>query len=122
MNIWFSFIFDSSCQAGGIRRRVGTGIRRRGQGTSGGSRKGGMPGIVTKTYSYVLIFETDFDIAPPMGCPKNPPENFISDKTCGILVEEIARSTSSWVSDPEDQWAWLYKVMDEARRKKQNVS
>jgi len=69
----------TSHTAGGIRRRVGTGIRRRGQGTSGGSRKSGMP------------------------------------------VEEIARSTSSWVSDPEDQWAWLYKVMDEARRKKQNV-
>ena len=62
-------IFYSSCQAGGIRRRVGTGIRRRGQGTSGGSRKGGMPGIVTKRYSYVLIFETDFDIAPLMGPP-----------------------------------------------------
>ena len=83
-----------------------------------------MPGIVTKTYSYVLIFITDFDIAPLMGPPKNPRKktHFISDKTCGILVEEIARSTSSWVSDPEDQWAWLYKVMDEARRKKQNVS
>ena len=69
----------------------------------------------------MLIFETDFDIAPLMGPPKNK-KKIISDKTCGILVEEIARSTSSWVSDPEDQWAWLYKVMDEARRKKQNVS
>ena len=30
--------------------------------------------------------------------------------------------SSSWVSDPEDQWAWLYRVMEEAKRKKQNVS
>ena len=29
---------------------------------------------------------------------------------------------SSWVSDPEEQWEWLHRVMDEARRKDQNVS
>jgi hypothetical protein len=29
--------------------------------------------------------------------------------------------TSSWVSDPEEQWDWLHRVMEEARRKEQNV-
>ena len=29
--------------------------------------------------------------------------------------------TSSWVSDPEEQWEWLHRVMEEARRKEQNV-
>ena len=28
---------------------------------------------------------------------------------------------SSWVSDPDEQWAWLYRVMEEARKKEQNV-
>ena len=29
--------------------------------------------------------------------------------------------TSSWVSDPEEQWEWLHRVMEESRRKEQNV-
>ena len=29
--------------------------------------------------------------------------------------------TSSWVSDPEEQWEWLHREMDEARQKDQNV-
>ena len=29
--------------------------------------------------------------------------------------------TSSWVSDPEEQWDWLHREMDEARQKEQNV-
>ena len=29
--------------------------------------------------------------------------------------------TSSWVSDPTEQWEWLHRQMEEARRKEQNV-
>ena len=40
----------------------------------------------------------------------------------GKVMTSISNPTSSWVSDPEEQWEWLHRVMDEARRKDQNVS
>ena len=44
------------------------------------------------------------------------------DQTVGSKEVLATGPSSSWVSDPEDQWAWLYKVMEESRRKRQNVS
>ena len=38
------------------------------------------------------------------------------------VMTSKSNPTSSWVSDPEEQWEWLHRVMDEARRKNQNVS
>lgn len=36
-------------------------------------------------------------------------------------ANKASASTSSQ-SDPEDQWSWLLKVMEEAKKKGQNVS
>ena len=46
-------------------------------------------------------------------------------KSDNISISSTMQSNqpvSSWVSDPEEQWEWLHMVMDEARRKDQNVS
>ena len=46
-------------------------------------------------------------------------------KSDNISISSTMQSNqpvSSWVSDPEEQWEWLHRVMDEARRKDQNVS
>ena len=38
------------------------------------------------------------------------------------VAPSMSNPPSSWVSDPEEQWSWLYRIMEEARKKNQNVS
>ena len=44
-----------------------------------------------------------------------------SRKRQDTMTPMQSNPTSSWVSDPEEQWDWLHREMDEARQKEQNV-